>query len=454
MTDQPERSPWETLDAIARTRDAARLEAYIETLSTRELAGALAHLTEEKQNRVLETLAPDDAADLIDDLPLAQAADLVEQLSAEVAGAILRELPSADQADLVVEMDDEDARAILATLDAEEAREILSLAAYDEDVAGGLMSTEVSVVPSTATVGAVVDQLRRQAEEATPEIQYVYVTDGDGRLVGVLRIRDLLLAAPNRVIDSLMIRDPVAVHVQTPLDELWEAFERRAYLALPVLDDAGRLLGLVRRDSVGDAVADRAEADHLKSQGIVGGEELRTMPLLQRSRRRLSWLSINIVLNVIAASVIALFESTLAAVIALAFFLPIISDMSGCSGNQAVAVSIRELALGLVRPYEIFYVWLKEIGIGILNGAVLGLIIGAVAWAWKGNPYLGLVVGLALAANTMIAVSIGGAVPLLLKRFRMDPALASGPVLTTVTDICGFFLVLGIATLMLPLLVS
>jgi len=162
----------------------------------------------------------------------------------------------------------------------------------------------------------------------------------------------------------------------------------------------------------------------------------------------------NIVLNIIAASVIALYQDTLAAVITLAVFLPMVSDMSGCSGNQAVAVSVRELALGQVKPFDVYFVWLKEIGVGAINGVVLGLLIGVVAWLWRGNPYLGVVVGLALTVNTMIAVSIGGSVPLLLKRFRMDPALASGPVLTTITDICGFLLVLGIATAMLPLLVG
>jgi magnesium transporter len=171
--------------------------------------------------------------------------------------------------------------------------------------------------------------------------------------------------------------------------------------------------------------------------------------VLQRTRRRLSWLSINIVLNVIAASVIAFYQETLAAVIALAVFLPIISDMSGCSGNQAVAVSIRELALGLVKPYEFFRVVMKEGVVGILNGLVLGLLLGAVAVLWKGNIYLGLVVGSALMLNTMLAVLLGGLIPLALKGLRQDPALASGPILTTVTDMCGFFLVLSFASLLL-----
>ena len=184
-------------------------------------------------------------------------------------------------------------------------------------------------------------------------------------------------------------------------------------------------------------------------RGIVGGDEIRTLPIITRTRRRLSWLSINIVLNLIAASVIALYLDTLGAVIALAVFLPIISDMSGCTGNQAVAVSLRELALGIVKPYEALHVLKKEISVGLLNGIALGSLLGGVAWLWKGNPYLGLVVGGALVLNTLIAVSIGGSVPLLLKRFGVDPALASGPILKTVTDICGFFLVLSFAALML-----
>jgi magnesium transporter len=171
------------------------------------------------------------------------------------------------------------------------------------------------------------------------------------------------------------------------------------------------------------------------------------MPVLLRSRRRLSWLSVNIVLNIIAASVIAFYEDTLSAVIALAVFLPIISDMSGCSGNQAVAVSMRELSLGTVKPGEVFRVWLQEISVGLINGVVLGLLIAIVAYIWKGNIWLGIVAGSALTINTLVSVSIGGTVPLVLKKMNIDPALASGPILTTITDMVGFLLVLGFATI-------
>jgi magnesium transporter len=213
-----------------------------------------------------------------------------------------------------------------------------------------------------------------------------------------------------------------------------------------VVDEAGVLLGIVERAAVDDATIDSAEADHMKSLGIASGEELRSMPSLERSRRRLAWLSINIVLNLMAASVIAVYEETLQAAIALAVFLPIISDMSGCSGNQAVAVSLRELSLGVVRPAELLYVLGKEAFVGVLNGLALGSLLAGVAFLWKGDPILGAVVGLALGINTLLAVSIGGTVPLVIKRMGWDPALASGPILTTLTD---FFLTLSFATAVL-----
>jgi magnesium transporter len=236
------------------------------------------------------------------------------------------------------------------------------------------------------------------------------------------------------------------------LDALLAFFDDHEFFGVPVVDEQLRMRGVVLRRDVLEAAASRADSEHMRTQGIIGGEELRTMPVLLRSRRRLSWLSVNILLNIVAASVIALYQDTLSSVIALAVFLPIISDMSGCSGNQAVAVSMRELSLNIVKPFEVFRVWWQEISVGLINGIVLGILVGVAAWLWKGNLYLGLVVGGALAVNTLVAVSIGGAIPLILKRIGMDPALASSPILTTITDMFGFFLVLSFATAVLPLL--
>jgi magnesium transporter len=187
-----------------------------------------------------------------------------------------------------------------------------------------------------------------------------------------------------------------------------------------VVDEGGVLLGVVLPKAVEEAAQKNSVRQFLSFSGIVGGEEFRTMPLLVRSGRRLSWLSLNIVLNVIAASVIALYQDTLAAAIALAVFLPMVSDMSGCSGNQAVAVSMRELSLGLIRPNELARVLGKEACLGVLNGICLGCLLGGAAFLWKGNLFLGLVVGGALAVNTLVSVTLGGLLPLILKQRKMD----------------------------------
>jgi magnesium transporter len=316
------------------------------------------------------------------------------------------------------------------------------------------MAKELLAFPSRFTVAQLIGDLRANADKYRRyEIQYAYVTDDNDALVGVVRLRDVLLAAADQPIAELMIRDPLTVADDTPLDDLRDFFDKHQFLGVPVVDASRRLLGVVRRTAVEDALAEHVVDDFRKTQGIIR-EEFRTMPLLLRSRRRLSWLSVNILLNVVAASVIAFYQETLSQVIALAVFLPIISDMSGCSGNQAVAVSMRELALGLVRPTEMLRVWLKELAVGLINGASLGLLIATVAWLWQGSPWLGLVVGVAMAVNTVVAVSIGGTLPLLMRRMRLDPALASGPILTTITDMCGFFLVLALATSLLSRLVG
>ena len=455
MTATETTKPWEELARLAESGSPPELEAFLDELPASDVALAMSRLSDDEQAQVVTVLTPDHAADLVEQLTDVQAVELIEHLEPQDAAAILDELPSDEQADLIGDLDNDDAEAILDAMAPDEAADARQLSQYDNDVAGGLMVTELLKYSESFTVGDVVEDMRERAEKYRDyDVQYAYVCDDSHCLTGVLRLRDLLLAKRSQRIAELMIHEPRSVQDHTTLDELFDFFESHHYLGVPVVDVARCLLGVVQRAAVDEARSGQHDSDFLKTQGIVGGEEIRTLPLLLRSRRRLAWLSVNIVLNVMAASVIAFFQDTLSAVIALAVFLPIISDMSGCSGNQAVAVSLRELSLGLVRVDELLRVWLKEIAVGMLNGVALGLLIGLVAYLWKGNPYLGLVVGGALCLNTMIAVSIGGIVPLVLKRFKVDPAIASGPILTTVTDMCGFLLVFGIATAMLEQLTN
>ncbi len=449
MTEEAEATdrPWVLLTEMLERQAGLEVEGLLSELSSPDLARCLDRLDAEQHSRVLELLGAEKSADLIEHLPEVQGGELLEHANAPTAAAIFEELPSDEQADLITSIEPEAASSILAAMEPGSAREVADLATYGRDTAGGLMVTEFIAYPRDKSVAEVIADLRRTADEiAERVIQYTYVVGNRGELIGVLPLRELLLSPGNRPLHRVMIADPISVDVHMDLDDLFEVFESRPFLGLPVVGEGGLLLGILHRTDVETAWGERAEGDLLKAQGIVGGEELRSMPIWLRARRRLSWLSINIVLNIMAASVIAAYQDTLSAVIALAVFLPIISDMSGCSGNQAVAVSMRELTLGIVKPIDLFYVWRKEVMVGLVNGLALGLLLGLAAWLWRGNGYLGLIVGAALATNTLVAVSIGGAVPLLLKRFGVDPAIAAGPILTTLTDMCGFFLVLSFAS--------
>jgi magnesium transporter len=439
---------------VVRQGDPDHLADYLGTLDARSIAREVCELSDDDQTAMLTALDPAAAREILDDIPEVERTEAIGHLSPEAAIAILHEFPSDEQADVVGALDDDEADAILAAMEPAEAEQLAQLAAYPTTAAGGLMTTEVIAFRGTAKVSRVLQQFRDDANRLRQlDVQYAYVTDRHRRLVGVLRLRDLLLFEDDHRLKELMKGDPVAVKVDTSLSELRKLFGDYAFLGVPVTDEKGTLLGVVSRVAVDAAVQDQAASDFRRSLGLVE-EEIRSMPTLRRSRLRLSWLSINIVLNVIAASVIACYQDTLSQVIALAIFLPIISDMSGCSGNQAVAVSMRELTMGLIEPFELYRVLIKEASIGMINGMALGGLLGGVAWAFYGNPWLGFVVGAALAFNTLVAVLIGGSLPLLLKRQGVDPALASSPILTTFTDMFGFFLLLSIATILLPKLVA
>jgi len=442
--------PWQQLEKLVESADAGEVEAYLESLPACETARTVSRLSDDEQSQLFVTLPPDEAAHVIRQIPEVQAVELLEDLPAEAAAHIIEELPSDRQADVVGDFSPLRAEAVMSEMKPQVAEELRSLVQYAHDVAGGLMVKEFLSYSLDVAVARVIEDLRANADRYRGyQVQYIYVVTKANELVGVLRLRDLLLSEAEGPIGKLMIESPATVSDDATLDQLRDFFDAHRFFGVPVVDQSGRMLGVVQRTAVEEALADRNADEYRKAQGIIR-EELRTMSVVVRSRRRLSWLSVNILLNVLAASVIAFYQNTLSQVIALAVFLPIISDMSGCSGNQAVAVSMRELALGLVRPNEVMRVWLKEVAVGLFNGVALGLLIAVVAIMWRGNPWLGLVVGTAMAVNTIIAVSIGGTLPLLIRRLDMDPALASGPILTTITDMCGFFLVLGLATAMLP----
>lgn len=442
---------WDQLERLVKAGDSDAAHDFLRALPPGESARLIAQLSAAEQLEFVTVLREEDAADLMEALPELQAAQVLAALPVQQAAHIIDEMESDEQVDLLDQMTEAQSEAILEEMDPDEAENVRFLAQYDNDCAGGLMITEFLAFSEDSTVDDVLKDLRRHAEKyAEYNVQYIYVLDSSDCLIGVLRLRDLLLAPPARIISKMMIEDPTSIPDSTGLEDLQHIFDSRPLFGLPVVDSEGALVGVVRRSDVEEAGEEQAGRTFLRFAGILGGEELRSLPLKVRCGRRLSWLSINIVLNIIAASVISMYEETLSAVIALAVFLPMVSDMSGCSGNQAVAVSTRELVLGVIKPSDFLHVFRKEFFLGLLNGLALGVLLGIVAFVWKGTPALGLVVGGALAANTLIAVCLGALIPLLMKGFKLDPALASGPILTTLTDMCGFFLVLSFAQMMLP----
>ncbi len=445
MTEMVE--PLDDLRSLLTQPNRELLTDFFADKQAHDVAFLMSHLTRDEHLTLFTHLAPTDAAAVMEEIPESQAARIVADLGIQDAADILNELPSDEQVDILSEVGDENAREIISLMKPEEAEDVRKLIKYDGDTAGGLMITEFLVFMDSRSVISIVEELKvRREDYEQMHIKYLYSVSDDGKFAGVLRMQDLVFAEPHKSIKDILIPDVLSVGHLTPLNELIDFFHTHDFYGVPVLGDQGFLLGVVLRKDVLEEATEQLSAEHLESQGIVGGEELRTMPIWTRARRRLSWLSINIILNMVAASVIAFHQDTLSAVIALAVFLPIISDMSGCSGNQAVAVSMRELSIGVVKPREVMRVWMQELSVGLINGCALGILLGLGAYLWRGNVMLGVVVGGALCLNTMLAVSLGGTVPLLLKKKGVDPALASGPILTTVTDMAGFFLTLTFAT--------
>ncbi len=351
---------------------------------------------------------------------------------------------SDHRVDVLGEMDSMDAEVILGSMTRDQADEARRLLWYSEDTAGGIMITEFLAYPSSWRVADVLSDLRKNAEQhADYSVQYAYVESDARVLVGVVPLRDLVLARDDVSLAKIMIANPIYVTADASLEEIEQFFDRFGFIGLPVTDKKGRLIGVVRRSDAEEAVSERTEKTFMRFSGIVLGDELRDMSFATRSLGRLCWLVLNMFLNVIAAVVIVFYQATIEAVVALAVVLPVICNMSGCSGNQAIAVSIRELTLGVIDPRDVLRVALKEIQVGVFNGVVLGGMLGGITCLWKGNPYLGIVVGGALAFNTLWAVILGGSVPLVLRRFKVDPAIAAAPILTTIIDMCGFFLVLS-----------
>ena len=299
--------PWERLEDLVASESSEQVLSFLDNLGAAETARTISRLDAEYQSRLFTLLGPAESADVMEDIPDAQAADLIEELPPARAAAILEELNSDHLADVLAEVDDDRAEAILGEMDREDADAARLLLKYDPESAGGLMLSEFLAFGSDRTIGEVVEDLRANRETyADYNVQYLYVMDDTKRLVGVLRMHDLLFYESKTLVREVMLKDPIKVFADAPLEELREFFAEHKFFGVPVVDEAERMVGVVLPRAVEEASRARTVHQFLGLSGIVGGEEFRTMPLFLRSGRRLSWLSMNIVLNILAASVIAI----------------------------------------------------------------------------------------------------------------------------------------------------
>ena len=385
---------------------------------------------------ILEYLEPEESVEMIGDRTPADLAEVLDLTGPDVAVDLLRQMPEEKQNEILEAMVDSD--------------EVTELLQYQDDTAGGLMTPDYAVVNEKTTTPNALDQLRLLGEDAE-DINSVLVIDDDHRLVGSLSITRLALARSSAVVGDIMGRDINSVTAETDQEECAKVMQRYNLDLLPVLDSEGRLSGVIMDDDLVDVVVEEATEDMFRIASV-GGERI-AGPLTNSLRSRLPWLYINLATAFLAAVMVSLFETTITRVVALAVFLPLVASQGGIGGTQTVTLVVRSMALGEVPRRLGLRLLARELALGLIHGVALGIVVGIVAYLWKWNVTLGLVLGLAMLGNMLVAGMFGAGVPLLLRQLRMDPAVSSAVFVTTFTDVIGFVLFLGLAAIFVEHLV-
>ncbi len=429
----------ESVDVLVRSyveshpRDAAQV---LEQLDSSEAVGIVKKLPLRAVGLLLERLAPHNAATIMANLDSSRLQELLENMPPRTASTVLQHLEQSKRQEALSKLSDR------------VARQLRGLMQYSPDTAGGMMEPRVIAIPMELTVEAATAYLRKAPRQS---LFYLYVTDGDGKLVGVLNMRELMLAPPHDRIDSLVHRQILSVPETMTRAEVVTLMRRHRFLALPVVDSDGRLVGVIKHDEALRAGQLEAFEDFQKMVGA-GGDERALSPISTVVKRRLPWLYVNLLTAFLAAAVVGMFEGTIQKVTALAVLLPIVSGQGGNTGAQALAVVMRGLALREIISGVAKRVIVKEVLAGLFNGIAIAIGTAAAVWIWSRNYGLALVILLSMIVNMVAAGLSGAVIPLILKALNRDPAQSSSIFLTTVTDCVGFASFLGFAVIFMPLL--
>lgn len=433
----------EELTRLAESGDVAAFRARAQQVHPSDLSDAIAALDEELRIRLVKELPADVASEALAEMePEERPSRVLEALSDEEAADIVDELATDDAADVIADLSPERADTILQLVDDRE--EIEDLLRYDEESAGGIMTTELVSVHETATAEEAIAEIRRQSEEIDDFYQ-VYCVSDDDKLVGVLSLRRVVGVPAGTPVRDAMEPPPVVVTPEQDQEQVARAMARYNVPAVAVVDDSGVLLGRITFDDVIDVVEAEQTEDLLKFGGA-GGDEALGGRWTDAVRKRLPWLLVNLLTASMAAFIIRLFQDTIEALLILAVLGPVIAGMGGNAGTQALAVTVRRVALGLAPREHGLQIVGKELLVGLVNGLAVGLIVGTVAAVIGADRMLGVVVMLAMWGNVVVAGVAGASIPLVLEKFGQDPAVASSVFVTAFTDMFGYFLILGLAT--------
>lgn len=420
-----------------------RIAMLLAALHPADSADVLEELDIEQQRAVFAELESEDAADVLSYLDSDDQVELVADLPSDELSDILDEMEPDDAADMLAELPPDQASAALEQM--EDSSEVKELLQYEDESAGGLMTPHVVKLRAQATVGQVLSLLRN-VQPIEDLSYYLYVTDDDNKLVGVVSLRQLVTADLSLTLGDIMHRDVISVSVDADQEEAARIFSRYGLLSLPTVDAQGRLVGAITADDVIDVIQEEATEDIYHLAGL-DAEEHVDETVLATARRRLTWLLVNLPTALLAGAVVSQFEGTVQKVAVLAVFMPIIAGMAGNAGIQTLTLIVRSIALGEISLRDSWSALSHELLVGLINGVCFGVVIGLVGLIWKGLPILGVIAGVAMLINMVAAAFAGTMVPLILRRIGADPALASGVIVTTFTDVTGYTCFLGLATI-------
>lgn len=447
ITNMPENQI--TLYIIKALKESKRKEfdTILDELQPYDVARIYGELPEKHKKRFLLYLNIDMLADLIEELSKTEQLDVLNRLGIERSGKVLDEMDNDDLASLLDDLSPEKISQLLSGMKKEESKAVQDIMNYPPETAGRLMTNRFVWIRDYYTVKEAVTKLKSFTDYAET-INYLYVIDQYRKLVGVVSYRDILMAEADEVVRNIMYERVISVSVDTDQEEVAMLIQRYDFMAIPAVNEENVLMGIITVDDIIDVVIQEANEDIEKLSASGKSIDFDTSAYVA-AYRRLPWLILLLLIGILSGSIISTYQETLKEIVALAFFIPMISGMTGNTGTQSLAVVVRGLVSNDINKRVITKLVLRELGVGVIIGITCGILISLIAFIWQGNLMIGLVVGISLLLTLIIGTLAGTVIPLVLYRLQIDPAIASGPLITTLNDIFSLLTYFGIATLFL-----